>query len=335
MYGRAVCIVALLFVLTGYENKATSNIHHAEFVPAYVKCQCPALALETGRECKMVYKNEAPSNSNETCLCAYDNHTGDAWPCHPQRSWDHTFCDTCNEHGYCPVNGARTETTSCICQEWTNFCIANKKLSVLKLWEYLNPDLHTTDSSATNDTAEKVNEDHKEHGTTASAINTSTQLPSLATVTVQLTVTSPPEEETSTSAPAVQTTSGSKVIGLMQNENNNGSNENTSGNTESDVGKRSTEVSPIDAESIITTDKNSQNDSDATPEQNDTGSENVKTQRENQTDKAMNDDSQSSEFPKLPVSVTVNAGGLKPRYSPVDLIGLLLTLALMAYFVSL
>lgn len=48
-----------------------------------------------------LYKEEAPQEIFERCICAFDRNTSDAWPCHLEPTWAKEFCHSCDDHAFC------------------------------------------------------------------------------------------------------------------------------------------------------------------------------------------------------------------------------------------
>uniref|UniRef100_A0A7E4ZXS8 Amiloride-sensitive sodium channel n=1 Tax=Panagrellus redivivus TaxID=6233 RepID=A0A7E4ZXS8_PANRE len=113
------------------------------FEPAYADCTCSGRI--TSMECDTDV-NSIPKSEEETCLCAFDRDSGDAWPCYPKDKWEEHTCKFCDEHNVCTIDekaGIPPAATLCLCQTINPFCVAfNKESAILKLWEYYVSGIH-------------------------------------------------------------------------------------------------------------------------------------------------------------------------------------------------
>ncbi|PAV73177.1 hypothetical protein WR25_14292 [Diploscapter pachys] len=131
-----------------------SDAEHGAFEPAWSACDCDPDDTEscTGRI------RDLPRDTSDSCVCAFDRVTDDAYPCFLTARWSNTTCQTCDERNYCKKkapSGTRRKDIrkeNCMCSANGFFCMKYdhaKKVEMLKLWEYFGFSSAMVDSNET------------------------------------------------------------------------------------------------------------------------------------------------------------------------------------------
>ncbi|CAD5222001.1 unnamed protein product [Bursaphelenchus xylophilus] len=127
------------------EVKRQKRQQNHGFEASFAKCNCDQ--KEDSISCQTIVK-EQPNSVEDTCMCAFDRETEDAWPCYPHKYWEINSCGYCDETGHCHLEakeGIVNMNVKCLCQKIEPFCMRYKMdQDVLKLWEFygkllLNP----------------------------------------------------------------------------------------------------------------------------------------------------------------------------------------------------
>ncbi|KAI6229435.1 Degenerin mec-10 [Aphelenchoides besseyi] len=117
-------------------SKRIKRSESSHFEAAHSKCTCED--EDDGLKCEPETR-EKPSDDSDTCLCAFDRTSEDAWPCFPKKNWMQKQCDSCDSHGYCVEKTEKptNDSKACLCQSLEPFCVAyDGAIEILKLWEY-------------------------------------------------------------------------------------------------------------------------------------------------------------------------------------------------------
>uniref|UniRef100_A0A0N5AKK7 Amiloride-sensitive sodium channel n=1 Tax=Syphacia muris TaxID=451379 RepID=A0A0N5AKK7_9BILA len=117
----------------GRSKRSVEELEHSDvslYEPGYSKC-----VFENGKyTAPSKVKREEPQNRNETCICAFDRYTTDAYPCFPISEWQKSRCTNCTRQALCAkdANG----DNDCLCT--ARHCIAYDGVSpIIEIWEYL------------------------------------------------------------------------------------------------------------------------------------------------------------------------------------------------------
>ncbi|VDD90217.1 unnamed protein product [Enterobius vermicularis] len=79
-------------------------------------------------------KREIPKSKNETCICAFDRYTTDAYPCFAIQEWEPHTCTNCTQQATCIRD--RYGRMDCLCVG--KHCIAyDGSAALIEIWEYL------------------------------------------------------------------------------------------------------------------------------------------------------------------------------------------------------